>query len=408
LGEVQMKAATKRRSTQVPGQFLGYSLQTTRATMRLLQAPAGAFVSVEVLDDVAVASQGRKITLEQTKSTTSGNPVSDRSVDLWKTLANWVRAAESGQLDCTRTILEIFVSKQRQGKLVQSMAAANDSTAAASALREARDLLWGPPPTYPKRSRVGATLARHVDSVFGADRKIATAVIKQLSLAFGSGSSEADLIDAFRRTLTPEDMLEPVAHYALGWVKLRLDNCIERSLPAMIAVDDFRTELTAFLRKYDRFAILNSAAPGLPRTSLDIEDQNRIFVRQLDLIGADYDTKLSAANDYLRASIDRSVWASKGLVHRSSFNEFEDVLTRTWTAKKATANIQSIGQAPEVCGRLLYSECSLVQPLLEGRAVPPYFAPGCYHELSDKLTLGWHPDFKSKLARPSNEKDPQP
>src|SRR4051812_4208967 len=118
-----MKAAIKRRSTQVPGQFLGYSLQTTRATMRLLQVPAGSFVSVEVLDDVAIASPGRKTTLEQTKSATSGNPISDRSVELWKTLANWVRAAESGQLDCGRTILELFVSRQRQGKLVHSMAA---------------------------------------------------------------------------------------------------------------------------------------------------------------------------------------------------------------------------------------------------------------------------------------------
>lgn len=375
--------------------------------MRLLHAPAGALVSVEVLDDVAVVGPDRKTTLEQTKSATSGNPIADRSVDLWKTVANWVRAAERGQLDCSRTILEIFISKKRQGKLIHSMAAANDSTAANLALREARDLLWGPPPKYPKRSRVASTLARHVDSVFGAERKIAAAVVRQLSLAFGSGSSHADLIEAFRATLTPADMLEPVAHYALGWVKSRLDNCIEHSLPAMIAADDFRTELTAFLRKYDRFAILNSAAPSPPRTRLDIDDQNRIFVRQLDLIGADYDAKLTAANDYLRASVDRSVWASKGLVHRSSFNEFEEVLTRTWTAKRTVASIQSNGQPPEVCGKLLYSECSLVQPLLEGRNVPPYFAPGCYHELSDKLALGWHPDFRTILTGPSNEKDPQ-
>jgi hypothetical protein len=288
------------------------------------------------------------------------------------------------------------------------MAAASNVTAANLALRQARDVLWGPPPKYPKRSRVPAFLARHVDSVFGAERKIASAVVERLSLAFGSGSSGADLIAALRTTLVPEDMLEPTAHYALGWVKLQLDGCIERSLPAIVAVDEFRTQLTAFLRKYDRFAILNSAAPGPPRTSLDIDDQNRIFVRQLELIEADYDTKLSAANDHLRASIDRSVWASKGLVHRSSFNEFEELLTRTWTAKKAIASIQSSGQAPEVCGKLLYSECCLVQPLLEGRMVPPYFAPGCYHELSDKLTLGWHPDYKNILARPSDEKEPKP
>jgi hypothetical protein len=48
--------ARKRRSAQVPAQFLGYSLQTTRAAIRLLQSEPGPLVSVEVLDDIAVTN----------------------------------------------------------------------------------------------------------------------------------------------------------------------------------------------------------------------------------------------------------------------------------------------------------------------------------------------------------------
>src|SRR5687767_10932510 len=98
-----MTSTRKPRSAQVPAQFLGYSLQTTRAAIRALQAEPGAFVSVEVLDDVAVTRSDGGTTAEQSKSATASNPIADRSVELWKTFSNWVRAAESGALDPMRT-----------------------------------------------------------------------------------------------------------------------------------------------------------------------------------------------------------------------------------------------------------------------------------------------------------------
>jgi hypothetical protein len=399
--------ARKRRSAQVPAQFLGYSLQTTRAAIRLLQSEPGSVVSVEVLDDIAVTGPNGGTTAEQSKSVTSGNPIADRSVELWKTFANWIRAAEAGQIDPSRTSFEIFLSRRRPGTLANLFANAADRRSAELALGVARQALWGMPPKFPKRVRMSATLAPHVGAVFTARDGLAPTVIERFSLVFGSGSSKNDLLNVLKTALVPVDMLEAVAHQALGWVKSTLDSCIERSRPAVIAVDEFRSELTSFVHKYDRFAILNASAPAPSQTSLDLELRDRIYVQQLDIIGTDYEAKLRAANDYLRASIDRTVWATKGLVHRSSFNEFEDVLTRQWRAKKEIVSIQSKGQPPDICGRLLFSECSLLQSPLEGRSVPPYFTPGCYHALADRLAVGWHPEFKTVLATAEpGSKDP--
>ena len=192
-------------------------------------------------------------------------------------------------------------------------------------------------------------------------------------------------------------MLETVACAMLGWVKLEIEGCIERSQPAVVAADAFRAELGAFVRKYDRFAILNSFAPTPKSEELNLEVQGATYVRQLDLIGVDYDTKLRAANDFLRASKDRSIWATKGIVHRTSFDDFEDVLTRTWTSKKESVSIQASDRPSDERGRLLFAECSLVQTFLEGRALPPHFTPGSYHALAEALALGWHPDFKTVL-----------
>jgi hypothetical protein len=400
-----MNSEKKRRSAQVPAQFLGYSLQTTRATMRLLQANPGTSVTVEVLDDVAVLSPSGSATVEQTKSATSTNPIADRSPELWKTLANWVRAAESKQVDPAATTFEIFVSKKRSGSIAHSFSAASDLQSALQALATAKTALWGTAPKFPKRAKVAATLAPHVECVLSAQNGLASKIVQRLNIVFGSGSSKADLLNALSAKIISSDMLDTVANQMLGWVKATLDGCVEKSKPAVISTDAFNAELTAFVRKYDRFAILNSFAPAPARPMLDLEVQSRTYVRQLDIIGADYDAKLKAANDFLRASIDRSVWATKGLVHRSSFDEFEDLLTRTWTAKREIVAIQSKGQPSDACGRLLYSECSLVQCPLEGRSVPPHFTPGCYHALAESQSLGWHPKFKDILAAASSKKD---
>jgi hypothetical protein len=392
------KFTKNRRSSQVPGQFLGYSLQTTRALMRLLAAEPGTFVSVEVLDDVAVVTASGTTTLEQTKSSGSRNPLADRSPEIWKTIANWVRAVEAGSVQANQTAFEIFLSRKQQGRIAESFAAAKDAATAGSALAAAKESLWGTAPRYPKRSSVGATLAPHLDAVFGASPTIVSAIVARLDLAFGKGSSAADVASLLRSKLISEEAISVVGNQMLGWTKTQIDTRLEQGQSAIVAADAFNSELLAFVRKYDRFTILNCMAPAPDPAAIDIELQNRRYVKQLELIGSDYDSKLKAANDYLRASVNRSIWASKGLVHRSSFDEFEDLLVRAWSAKRDIVAIQSSQHPPEVRGRLVYSECSLVQANLEGRSVPPHFTPGCYHALADQLTVGWHSDFKRLLG----------
>ncbi len=184
----------------------------------------------------------------------------------------------------------------------------------------------------------------------------------------------------------------------LGWVKAAIDDLIEQQKPAVIATDVFLTELHAFVRRVDRFEILNSFAPAPTKEAVALELQSRLYVRQLELIGSDYDTKLSAATDYLRAAVDRSIWAAKGMVHRDSFVDLEDRLRRIWRAKRQAVAISAAQHAPEHRGTLLYSECCLVEAALDGRPVPAHFGPGCFHSLADALSVGWHPDFEARLG----------
>jgi hypothetical protein len=394
-----------RRSSNVPEQFLGYSLQTTRALVRLLSAPSGSFVSVEVLDDVAVSGPGGQTTLVQTKSAgPRTNPIADRSPELWKTLANWVSGVKNGNIDPDRTEFELFVTKKRSGALANSFDLARTVADAANALTVARAVLAKSSKHKRRSSSVSQALAPHFAVIF-TETSIAAKVISRMSLAFGSGRSEVDVLAPLRTKVIAEHVLEVVANQMLGWVKQRIDGLIEQGRSAIISTDDFNVELGAFVRRVDRFEILNCFAPTPTQQAVDLELQSRMYVKQLDLIGSDYDTKLAAAADYLRASTNRSVWAAKGLVHRASFDELEDRLKRTWRAKRDAVAVQASHHRPENQGKLLYSECSQIDAALDGRPVPSHFGPGCYHAMADALDVGWHPQYKERLdnAPPSGE-----
>lgn len=395
-----MRVKRPRRPSQVPGQYLGYSLQTTRAVVRLLDARPGSFVSVEALDDVAQSGPSGDTTLVQAKSVgRRTNPIADRSPELWKTLANWVRSANNGDIDLGRTEFEIFVSRKRTGAFAHSFDTARTVADATAALATAKAALHGSARTggRGRRRNVPAALAPHLAVIFG-DISIAAEVIARMRLAFGSGRSMVDVLAPLRTKVISEHVLEIVATQMLGWVKQTLDALIEQGRPALVATDAFNLELGAFVRRVDRFEILNSFAPNPTQEAVDLELQSRVYVKQLDLLGSDYDTKLAAATDFLRASVNRSVWAARGLVHRTSFDELEERLKRTWRAKRDAVTIQASEHPPERQGLLLYSECSQIDASLDGRPVPSHFGPGCYHAMADTLDIGWHPHYKERLS----------
>ncbi len=75
-------------TSNAPGQLLGYAIQIPRALFHLLKADPGDAVCIEVLGDVAtITSDGRQI-LEEDKSSISDNPLTNKSINLWKSFYN--------------------------------------------------------------------------------------------------------------------------------------------------------------------------------------------------------------------------------------------------------------------------------------------------------------------------------
>lgn len=396
MGLVNMKAIQKTRS-QVPGQYLGYSLQATRFLAKLLEAEPGWTVSLEVFGDVGVETADGHQLAGEVKSTHGGNPVSDRSVDLWKTFSNWIDAVKRGDLQLEKTSFEIYVSQPRTGEIVSSFRDANSLDEAHTALTEAKNKLWGTAPDFNLKSNVSDTIKPYVSNVFETDETLVCRIIVAFSLDCGSGSLHADLKVLMGKKFVPPEIIDETLDHALGWVKKQTDILLEQTKPACISVDTFLSNMIGFVRKHDHRDILASFAKDPDQEEIETDLKLRTYVRQLEIIDCDYDDKIRAVTDFLKASVDRTRWGEKGWVSDSSFDELEDGLVRTWTNLKRKTDIRLSHKDDIEKGQYLYADCSDHKAKLEGLEIPNHFTPGSFHALSDGEAVGWHPDYKDKL-----------
>jgi hypothetical protein len=386
-----------------PEQFLGFSLQTTRALARLLRCSAGESVAVELVDDVSVHKESGAVTAEQLKNVSKNNPLADRSVDLWKTLANW------------RTLYESLTPQQRElyafelvvpphfapGPLASSLDEAKTQSAALAAVGTARDVLLGPSPTFPTLATASQALQPLLPVFFKEPLAHAAALVARLTIVSALDTSRGALEEEMWTKAVPRELASEATDGMLGWVKQELDARINDGLAPLLHVDAFLIQLSSLVRKLDNRIILSSFAPKPTQPQMQAELTTRTYIRQLQLIACDDTQQLAAADHYLRAATDRTIWATKGFVHPSSYDDFEEDLAGTWANKKRAGDITNAHQPEASRGQLLLSACLECSPPLEGRSVRPYFIAGCFHELAEQRRIGWHPQYETLLAAPT-------
>ena len=382
----------RKVQTAAPGPYLGYSLQATRLLQLLLDAAAGTTVSLEVFEDVGEERPDRTKRAVQTKSiTSSANPVADRAVGLWKTLANWVRAVQAGTLLVGSTVFELYVSKPCSGGLVQGLSDATTPEQVTAILDSvSKDLL--------NAEHISPKLLSYVRTVSNAEEHVRSGIAVGFKFTSGSGSPQADVRNQLKSKLVPPEVLDLVLDHAIGWLKRKTDLCLEKSLPAFVSRDEFYTELTSFIRKCTLRGILAGVA-GKPSTEEVKEQLMRTYVRQLEIIEADEEDIFVAVNDFMRASVDRTEWSRAGLINETSLDDFEEALIAFWRNKKKQHALINSELGHSVQGQLLYRECSMHRRSLEGLEVPDYFTPGSFHSLADILEVGWHPEYKIKVRQ---------
>ena len=390
------RATGRGTRTQAPGQFYGYSIQTTRLLARLLRAREGQAVSLEVLGDVAVTG-AEGTTAEETKSGLRHNPIADRAVDLWKTLFNWLQAIRAGALSSdTRFVL--YVVQPYDGKLAQALHRTTQRADATALVRRLRDDMWGVAPKFVRKAKLAPSLAPYVNGVLSVSDDLLAKLVAAFELEIGTGSPADEVRLALREKAISDGAVDHVLKYLLGWVKQTIDALIEKGRPAVISWEEFHPRLVAAAKKFDRSESLSPTSALILEADVHRELKDRTYVRQLELVEQRADDLVRAVNDYLRASADRARWSERGDVLETSFDEFEEALERHWANRRQLAAVELTGRTDAEVGRAVLVRCLDVQMKLQNMELPSYFTPGSYHALADGLAVGWHPQFRHLLS----------
>lgn len=379
-------AELDRPKTSVPGQYLGYALQPVRLCRHLLDVPDECSVSLEYLDDVAIHAPGGRLTLEQSKSALKGNPATNRSSELWKTLANWADLCVAATIDASQTRFSYYVTPLKAGSLVQEMHGATDEAAAAALLKKISTEKFKGDPT----TGAGPDILRFL----AAGDQICRAIIVGFDFV-----TEADPLEAIRghlHAVIPPEMLDSISAAAIGMAKDIADRMIRNQQDAVIGAADFRSRLRAFVIKHNLTSLLNPTT-GQPSDDeiQSLMSEAPVFIRQLEAVEASTELMVTAVSDFLRTMADKINWAEEGRVYEQSFDELDSDLVRNHTIQRDEVEELHVARSPAYRGRSLYRKCISLQIPLEGRALPAHFIPGAYNCLANECQIGWHPEYSS-------------
>lgn len=217
-----------------PGQYLGYGLQDVRLCMRLLMAGKGDVVSTEYLDDVAVRMANGRYLLEQCKSALSTkNPVSDWSVDLWKTFTNWLETTNSLGLNPAKTDYILYVNPARTGRFVSALHEARSDGEVRELIAELRMEL--------SSRKLAPACASYLQMFLEADPALRTPMVRNFMLIAVPGDPVDEIRQHFDTAVSPA-VIEVICSAAIGYAKILAANRIRAGGIAEIDAADFRAK----------------------------------------------------------------------------------------------------------------------------------------------------------------------
>lgn len=379
---------------------LGYLYQVRSAllgALRRLKVEPEFLVSIETLDDVTFETVGGDVTdLLQTKHHRQRTAsLTDASPDLWKTLRIWVEGRASGAIPPPANLYLVTTGLAPDGSAASRLrASGRDSAAAQSALDATASSSTSQTNKNAYQAYLNASAAQRASllakvviidaspSVADLDGELRTEVYwaagKEHHAAF------LDRLEGWwlRRVLR---QLNGAASDRAGSVELeaQMSDLREQFKQEALPIDEDLLEFT-----------LDDATSAAHADST--------FVRQLELVKAGKHRIAYAIRDYYRAFEQRSRWLRDDLVVGFDLHKYEKRLTEEWElvfeAMRDNLGAGAADEAKEFAARSVLTWAERAAIPIRASVTEPFVSRGSFHMLADDVRIGWHPEFRDRLA----------
>lgn len=388
--------------TDLPSRFsaagpaLGYLAQVDYALLAALErmdSEDDFALSLETLDDIVFHDIDTDDPTEKLQSKHSIDPsrnLTDASPDLWKTLHNWLVEPSSGNV---RLVL---------------LAVADAGTAAARLrVREGRDVaaaLRDLERTARESTSTGN--AAYYRKFLDLDPTARRAFLERVDVVDGTARA-VDLQPAFERAVrksVKQQRRPALVDRLRGWWHRRvvdhLDAVAHQRQDRITAgeLEDQLLEIADSLRDENLpIDVLEMPEP----TDEEVSESDRIFVAQLRLVAVGSERLRKCIYDHNRAFAQRSLWQRDRLLEVGELGRYDRELKEAWERFFLPAGDDEPPLEEDEVMRLARER--FVE--LDRRDLPPirrdvrpgWVARGSLHVISDRLEIGWHPEWLEHL-----------
>lgn len=379
--------------------LLGYLYQVRIALLWSLQKlPAGAdfVVSVETLDDVTFETTGgTPQELVQTKHHRSRKAtLTDASPDLWKSLRVWFEAADAGLIVGGTNLHLLTTAIAPAGSVASRLRSSNRDVGAALAALEATALSS----TNRENEPTYAVFLKRAPE----ERRALLDAVVVIDAAPTMASTDQELRTAVFAAVERKH-IEPFLERLEGWWIRRVlrqlaksgDRILAQELEAQMA--DLREQF-----KQEALPIDDDLLDFTLDEATHAAHAGSTFVRQIELSRAGKRRVAAAIRDYYRAFEQRSRWLREDLIYVGEVYQYERRLVEEWdlvfAAIKDEIGEAATAEAKERAARdvLRWAEQTVIP--IRPRVTEPFVTRGSLHMLADERRVGWHPEFRDRLA----------
>lgn len=374
-------------SPSVPSSFQGYHYQVVRLFTRLWNGSSGDVLCLEHFDDIVHKKDKGIITAEQAKLYLSANPASNWSPAFWNSIKNWIKLLESNPNLLSNIQFSYCCSSlEEPEELVPLYSDVSSDADFITAKERTLELL--------KSSRK----KNKQEIIDLTNNPLFPSIIKKFSFIKEDPTDE-DQIDRKLATFIP-DQAQRVKAYLIGWIYNKVSTQFKQGIVMHIPYDDFIKEYKSFWNRLKANPL--SVYSFVTSDSCTLEDRekykNNIFMAQLDLIGCDKKDKETAIIDFITATNTWAKMAEEGAVNVESFQIFKDDIKSDWNDIKNIEIVRNKNLDKKDIGKIIYYKTRLLKIKLQGLECPNRFIEGTCQDLSDRLLIGWHPDYEKELS----------
>lgn len=406
------------RTSMAPAALYSFMSQSVYFATYLLKYNCfDCTLSLENIGDVGSTGEINEIVELKNAQYELHNPLTNSSMDLWKSLFNWTMFFyENSNYDVMKFRLLLFINTTNNcnADLAKDINECCDYISVESLIKRIKSEILRKPNyrrkklssirnTYKNNKR---TVKYFVESLLSSEL---VEIFKKVCIKFEYEVSQIDyytqLINLLKINYGCEDgeKIGQIAYQLVGWVETKIVNLLREKTTVIIGTKEFgefskkQIAPLMFPNKY-------SMHPTLKPKEEDIEEAVRAmprYLKQLELIGL---TGLFAqsASYYLQLMLERKNWIKSGFldnVEDLKYTSYQDSLYKNWEFYREILN----GDNEEEKGKsLLMKMLDQNNNKFDNEILDIDLTRGFIHELADlnvynKLSIGWHPKYKELL-----------